>query len=81
MVVFTLAVFMVVLLRPLPFPEPSKLMDIYHVYPNIGLNHVTVSPITLDYYRKNQKSFESLGAFSGYRAPAKSDWCVSDRVA
>ena len=59
-----------VMLRPLPFPEPSRLMDIYHVYPNIGLSHVTVSPITLDFYRRNQKSFESLGAYSGYRAPA-----------
>ena len=59
-----------VMLRPLPFPEPARLMDIYHVYPNIGLNHVTVSPITLDYYRKNQKSFEAIGGFSGYRAPA-----------
>src|ERR1041384_4280524 len=59
-----------VMLRPLPFPQPSRLMDIYHVYPNIGLTHVTVSPITLDYYRKNQKSFESIGAYSGYRAPA-----------
>jgi putative ABC transport system permease protein len=59
-----------VILRPLPFPEPARLMDIYHVYPKIGLNHVTVSPVTLDFYRKNQKSFESLGAYSGYRAPA-----------
>ena len=59
-----------VMLRPLPFPQPSQLMDIYHVYPNIGLNHVTVSPITLDFYRQNQKSFESIGAYSGYRAPA-----------
>src|SRR3954454_15152197 len=59
-----------VMLRPLPFPEPARLMDIYHVYPNIGLTHVTVSPLTFDFYRKNQKSFESLGAYSGYRAPA-----------
>src|SRR4051812_19907092 len=59
-----------VILRPLPFPEPARLMDIYHVYPKIGLNHVTVSPVTLDFYRKNQKSFEWLGAYSGYRAPA-----------
>ena len=59
-----------VILRPLPFPEPARLMDIYHAYPKIGLNHVTVSPVTLDFYRKNQKSFEALGAYSGYRAPA-----------
>src|SRR4051812_5033313 len=59
-----------VMLRPLPFPEPSRLIDVYHVYPNIGLNHVTVSPVTFDFYRKNQKSFETLAAFTGYRAPA-----------
>jgi putative ABC transport system permease protein len=59
-----------VMLRPLPFPEPDRLMDIYHVYPGLGLNHVTVSPVTLDFYRKNQRSFESIGAFSGWRAPA-----------
>src|ERR1051326_5652194 len=59
-----------VMLRPLPFPQPSRVMDIYHVYPNIGLTRVTVSPITLDYYRKNQMSFESIGAYSGYRATA-----------
>src|ERR1051326_1315034 len=59
-----------VMLRPLPFPEPSRLMDIYHVYPGMGLAHVTVSPITLDFYQKNQKCFESLGAFGGGRPPA-----------
>jgi predicted permease len=59
-----------VMLRPLPFPQPQRLMDIYHDYPNIGLSQVPVSPITLDFYRKNQKSFESLGAYSSYRAPA-----------
>ena len=58
-----------VMLRPLPFAEPARIMDVYHVYPNIGLRHVSVSPVTLDFYRKNQKSFESLGGFSGYMAP------------
>src|SRR4051812_27568058 len=58
-----------VMLRPLPFPQPSRLVDIYHVYPNIGLNHVTVSPVTLDFYRQHQKSFASIGGFCGYCAP------------
>src|SRR4051794_41982827 len=58
-----------VMLRPLPFPQPSRLVDIYHVYPNIGLNHVTVSPVTLDFYRRHQKSFASIGGFIGYCPP------------
>ena len=44
-----------VILRPLPFPEPARLMDIYHVYPKIGLNHVTVSPVTLDFLPQKPK--------------------------
>ena len=59
-----------VLLEPLPFPESSRLVDIYHSYPNIGLNHATVSPKTLDFYLKNAKSFESIGAFTSFRAPS-----------
>ncbi|MGH6981949.1 MAG: ABC transporter permease, partial [Stellaceae bacterium] len=59
-----------VLLRPLPFPQSGRLVDIYHSYPNIGLNHATVSPVTLDFYLKNAKSFEAIGAYTGYRAPS-----------
>ena len=59
-----------VLLRALPFPEATRLVDIYHSYPNIGLNHATVSPVGLDFYVKNAKSFENVGAFTSYRAPS-----------
>ena len=59
-----------VMLRPLPFPESSRLVDIYHAYPGIHLDHATVSPISLGFYRQNAKSYESIGAFTGYRAPA-----------
>jgi ABC-type antimicrobial peptide transport system permease subunit len=58
-----------VVLRPLPFPEPNRLMAIFHEYPGIGIHHVSVSPITLDFYLKNQKSLESMGGFGGWGAP------------
>lgn len=59
-----------VMLRPLPFPQSARLIDIYHSYPGIHLNRATVSPITLDFYQKNNKAFESIGAYTGYRAPS-----------
>jgi putative ABC transport system permease protein len=59
-----------VLIRPLPFPQSSRLLDIYHSYPKIGLMHASVSPLGLDFYLKNAKSFESMGGFTSYRAPA-----------
>src|SRR5690349_3412966 len=58
-----------VLLRPLPFPEPARLMSIYHSYPNIGLPMASVSPAGLDFYQRNAKSFDGIAGYSGYRAP------------
>ncbi len=57
------------LLRPLPFPDSERLMMLFHSYPKLNLARATVSPIALDYYRQNAKSFASLGAFSGWHAP------------
>src|SRR6201986_3629333 len=59
-----------VLLRPLPFPEPTRLMSIYHSYPNIGLSRASVSPVAFDFYRQRQQSFESIAAYTSFRAPS-----------
>jgi len=58
-----------VLLRPLPFPESSHLLSVYHSYPNIGLMRASVSPNAFDFYRQHATSFEAFAALSGYRAP------------
>ncbi len=58
-----------VLLRQMPFSDPNRLMAVYHSYPSINLLHASVDPASWDYYRKNVKSFESMAAYSGFRAP------------
>lgn len=58
-----------VLLRQMPFSEPGRLMAVYHSYPSINLVHASVDPASWDYYRHNVKSFESMTAYSGFRAP------------
>jgi putative ABC transport system permease protein len=57
------------LLRALPYPQPGRLMMLFHSYPKLNLPRATVSPLGFDYYRNNVQSFEAIGAFSGYRAP------------
>ena len=53
-----------VLLRPLPYYEPDRLVSINHDYPKINLK-ASVSAIGYTHYRDNAKSFESVAAITG----------------
>jgi len=53
-----------VLLRPLAYREPERLVVINHDYPKIGLK-ASVSAIGYTHYRDNAKSFESVIAMTG----------------
>ena len=57
-----------VLLRPLPYQDPSRIMQIWHVPPAKsfpGLNYFSVSPANfLDWQRQNT-SFEDMAAYGG----------------
>lgn len=67
------AIFSVVnaaMIRPLPYADADRLMRVFHAYPKLNMpGGVTVSPAYFDYYRLNAKSFESLAAMTGFRAP------------
>jgi predicted permease len=60
----TTAIFSVVygvLLKPLPFSEPQRLVSLRHHAPNgAGTNHGLTTYLT---YRENQKAFEAIGAW------------------
>ena len=60
----TTAIFSVVygvLLKPLPFAEPDRLVTVRHVAPHgAGTNH---GPATYLTYRENQTAFEAIGAW------------------
>jgi predicted permease len=52
-----------VLLRPLPFKNPSRLVMLWEGIPEIGFPKVTDSAPDILFYEAQQKSFESVGAF------------------
>jgi hypothetical protein len=59
----TTAIFSVVyglLLKPLPFHEPDRLVSLLHTMADGGRNH---GPATYFTYRDNQREFEDLGAW------------------
>ncbi|MGE5204780.1 MAG: ADOP family duplicated permease [Chlamydiota bacterium] len=51
-----------VLLRPLPFKNPSRLMMLYEGLPQIGSPKIPFSTPDFTMVRRGQKSFESVGA-------------------
>ncbi len=53
-----------ILLRPLPYKEPEKLVLINHNYPKINLK-ASVSAYGYSHYRDNAKSFENVAALTG----------------
>ena len=59
----TTAIFSVVygvLLKPLPFHEPERLVSLLHTVPDGGRNH---GPATYFTYLDNQRAFEAIGAW------------------
>jgi putative ABC transport system permease protein len=66
------AVFSVVnaaMIRPLPFPNASRLVDVYHAYTKLNMNYVTVSPGSYVYIRDHSRALEDLAAYTFFRAP------------
>ncbi|HEX8720558.1 MAG TPA: ABC transporter permease [Pyrinomonadaceae bacterium] len=54
-----------VLLKPLNYGDPDKLVLIYHNYPKLDLK-ASVSAPGYAYYRDNAKSFSEVAAFTGW---------------
>jgi putative ABC transport system permease protein len=52
-----------VLLKPLPFHEPERLVSVMHTVPSLNLPLINHGPATYFTYRDNQRVFEDLGAW------------------
>ena len=52
-----------VLLKPLPFPEPERLVGVYHRGPALNLPVMNQGPATFFTYRDNQRTFTEIGAW------------------
>src|SRR3712207_4113578 len=57
-----------VLLRPLPYREPERLVTIHHYYPNLNELEAPVSAPGFRDYRDKTKSFESVAVETGWSA-------------
>jgi predicted permease len=53
-----------VLLKPLPFPEPERLVSLRHTAPDVGLQLFNQSPATYFTYRDENKVFTDVGMWS-----------------
>ena len=63
----TTAIFSVVygvLLKPLPFHEPDRLVALYHLAPGFGTNELPQSAATYFTYRDNARVFEDIGLWN-----------------
>ena len=50
-----------VLLKPLPFSEPDRLVSIWHTAPGMGIPKLNDSPSTYFIYREQGRAFEDIG--------------------
>jgi predicted permease len=63
----TTAIFSVVygvLLKPLPFEEPERLVGLYHRGPGVNVPVMNQGPATYFTYIDNQRAFEAIGAWA-----------------
>jgi len=51
------------LLKPLPFPEPSRIVEIYNAFPKDGFNHFPTNIVQYSDFKANAPSFDSIGLF------------------
>lgn len=67
-----------VLLQPLPYPEPERIVGVSHTAPGLDMDHLELSDGTYFVFDRDSRSFESLGIFwkgsvtlTGGEAPAR----------
>ena len=68
----TTAMFSVVngiLLRPLPYPEQDRLIELVHEVPGLGIDELFASPAIYFTYRDHSHTFESVGLWDWDNSP------------
>jgi predicted permease len=50
-----------VVLKPLPFPEPERLVGVWHAAPGMGIPVMNQGPATYFTYRESSRVFEDIG--------------------
>ncbi|MGI8743101.1 MAG: ABC transporter permease [Bryobacteraceae bacterium] len=53
-----------VLLKPLPFPDPGRLVGVWHKAPGLGFQILNASPSTYFTYREEKRAFEDIALWN-----------------
>jgi len=74
-----------VLLRPLPYPEPSRLLLLFNQRTNApSANTIRITPLDFDDYNTRAHSFESLAGYVGtgftFTAPGEPELVIGEMV-
>ncbi|HXW56271.1 MAG TPA: ABC transporter permease [Candidatus Cybelea sp.] len=54
-----------VLLKPLPYPEPSRLVGVWHTAPSFNIPELNMAPANYFVYREQNRTFQDLGLYEG----------------
>ena len=54
-----------VLLKPLPFAEPDRLISLWHIAPGMNIQRLNMSPSTYFTYKDLSRTFQSVGIWQG----------------
>ena len=54
-----------VLLKPLPFPEPERLVGVWHTAPGVNIPLLNMGPSNYFVYRDASQTFEDIGMWDG----------------
>ncbi|HEX5413586.1 MAG TPA: ABC transporter permease [Terriglobia bacterium] len=54
-----------VLLKPLPYPHPDRLVGVWQTAPGINITDLDASPGTYFIYREQSRTFEDIGIYQG----------------
>src|SRR6202167_1609394 len=67
-----------VLLHPLPYPEPDRLVIVQETLPNISLRNIPPSPQDFAEFRRVQTSFSAIAGAQGATATLTADGAPED---
>ena len=54
-----------VLLKPLPYPEPTRLVGVWHTAPGIQIKDLNMAPSNYFIYREQGQSFQDVAMYQG----------------
>jgi putative ABC transport system permease protein len=54
-----------ILLKPLPYSEPERLVGVWHSAPGLNIDKFEASPSTYFTYREESRTFQDIGLYTG----------------